>query len=174
MMQKNKYLMACEEISFNNYLVHASIIDNIEVLEPRTNNKLFASDNLCFCILTALRKYNYPQNYLRLWEYSFFKNFLFCSIAEDFLEIVKNIKITIYYVKKSNFVFLKKNHLKSNIFSLTNTYVNEYISDYCVFPSNNISFTIDDFFTYSIHKIDDSRGIILLKLIKNYLTRHSS
>ncbi|MCP4179673.1 MAG: hypothetical protein GY756_18090 [bacterium] len=177
MEQSKKCFQVSRELILNNHLVHASITDDIKILEPRSNNKLYASNNICISILIAFAKYYLPQRSLILQEYCFCKQrFSVCSIAKEFLNDVRRNRITIYIVPIKNFIPTVKitSNLQRKSFSVIKTHGHEYISANEIKPIHKFSFTIDEFFIYSVHNIYDSKKTITLKWIKNYLTNRCS
>jgi len=153
-------------------LIHMSPLPNLELLEPRSENKLYATDNICKAILVVLQKYNLPPYSARLQSYHFMnRNVVGCSISREYLPQIIQIQFTAYLCKKSSFVPLQKfsSNLTRTTFGLVQTEGHEYVSHNTIRPVDNLKFTIQELFEFTVHEMNDSSFIITLKLLSNYL-----
>ncbi|WP_237856184.1 hypothetical protein [Rhodohalobacter sulfatireducens] len=99
------------------------------------------------------------------------RNVVGCSVSREYLPTLKKLQLTAYFYNKSSFTPLQKfsSNLTKNSFGLIKTKGHEYVSYNAIKPLDNIQFTIEELFEYSVHGMNDSNFVITLKILTNYL-----
>jgi len=155
----------------NHELVHASINISLKSLKPMYLGYVFATDNLSFAIISALRL-AFPYNSVRMQTYSIFgTQYVFTSLANEHCHNILNRELKLYYCDKINFnQYVKiESNLSNYTFNIIKTLGHEYVTRNEVFPNKGLELTIKNNLNYSTHNMSDNKKLIIIKALFNYL-----